>query len=274
MLRVLGNHDFDWKFIIHFQRWESFFSFFEPEATRKPASTEASGKNDDFDIETMYQQSIKLQNILGPIYEAFQAFLTLLRTPSRATNILRVCLLFLAFFPWTITLALQLLLLRYIIWQYIYRFWVATQKTPGEDDLGEQKEAPPALSGTVHVLTVNALSVAGVVDQLGWSQKTICSVVQTLETFKNCIQWKDPTITARIVFGLCCTIAYSCFYPHAYLFIAIVIWVLTYKTATAQFIRWWFVSVQQYWKKIKHRRGWSASVQNATTSGVTSTTAT
>jgi len=174
-------------------------------------------------------------------------------------------------FPWTITIALQLLLLRYIIWQYLYRAWIPTK--PGEDGSGEQKET--SLSGTVHVLAVNALSVGGVVDQLGWSQQTICSIVQTLETFKNYLQWKDPTITTRIVFGLCCTIVYSCFYPHAYLLIAIIVWILTYKTATAQSLRWWLVSVQRYWKKIKHRRGWSATVQNATTtSGAFTSTAT
>jgi len=80
---------------------------------------------EQFNVDAFYQQSKRIYTTLEPLLAGFLATIALLRAPgwSRAKFIARTTLIAVAFFPWMFTILLELYLLRYIMWQFVYRAW-------------------------------------------------------------------------------------------------------------------------------------------------------
>jgi len=211
---------------------------------------------EEFNVDTFYSHSRRIYNTFEPFLAAILATVGFLRSPkrSKAKFIGRIALIAVAFYPWIFTILVELYLLRYIVWQFVYRAWARKRLlndamiaggtvNPEEDHLSEQ----------VHVLAVNALTLAGATDQLPTSQKVIRHVADTLDHLRGWFEWRHARTTFRIFVLLLLSLIYSIVGCQAHVWIAAIVGVLCWNTATVQGVLWIYHGFGRYAKKMKRR---------------------
>jgi len=212
---------------------------------------------EEFNVDTFYQQSKRIYTILEPLLAGLIAIVALLRAPkfSRAKFIARVSLIAVAFYPWIFTILLELYLLRYIVWQFVYRAWA--RKRLQMDDrvagVGAKRNQEDELNGEVNAMAVGAVTLAGPTERLPLTQKAVRHVADTLDNFKGCFEWRYPRTTFFIFVLLLVALIYSIFGCQSNVWAAVCILFVCWNTATIQGFSWISTGFRRFREKRQRR---------------------
>jgi len=203
--------------------------------------SEQPEEKEEFNVDTFYNHNKRIYTTLEPLLAGLLATVHLLRAPgiSRAKFLARVTLIAVAFYPWIFTILLELYLLRYTVWQFVYCAWARKRlqmddRVAGVGTVKKNQE----LNEEVHALAVNAVSMAGPAEKLPLTQKAVRHVADTLDNFSGCFEWRYPRSTFSIFLVLLFALIYSIFGCQSNVWAAASIGFLCWNTATIQGILW------------------------------------
>jgi len=109
-----------------FSKVGEFFSHFHQEPEAPPAA-------DDFNIQTLFSHAMRLLTLLGPVFAFFASVGDVMawRKPYVSLAVLAIYV-YVALHPWTLLVLLQLLLLKHMVFQYVYRVWERSAEAEAE----------------------------------------------------------------------------------------------------------------------------------------------
>lgn len=218
-------------------------------------------KEEEFDMDILYANAIELQNNLWPLIEVIMCINpVLLWTDPFTSGLVLIVFIECCLHTWVIPVLMQLLLIRYICWHYVfYRWGIEQGSRPKATNLSKKqpdksadkdavelarikeqkkKERDAHLNGFLTSVAESSLSAAKYTETLKYTQATLGLVNQWLKLVQEFLSWKYPSISASILGVLVATTVYSCFFSFAYVALVLGVAVLCIFTVPMAVVIW------------------------------------
>lgn len=242
-----------------FNQTGEFFSHFNPEWKPYPPPP-------PFDIDVLYGQFFRFMGILSPIFWVLSYTGTVLfwTEPWLSFLVLVVYVTF-CYQPWFFLVFCELLLIRYMVWQYVFHQWDDQVRREREyqaalrsRELAEKKKKRNILEKAgasfkslltkdennnqldaaqlAHLNTVvtsmlnSILGAAGMKQNLSWYQEMFAWQSDMLEWVIDLFSWRWPDTTRGLFYGVLGLTFYSCFFPQFYVYFLAGVYTLTMWT--------------------------------------------
>jgi len=237
-----------------FSKIGQFLSFF--------SSQGAKTKDQEVNVDVMFGHAHKIFQQLNPLWEALVSIITIIQlqpvspAQKRWRMVARFMLIFLAFQPWCFLIGVEIFLIRFIIWQYMFDVWSKKEREKQQGDRGEPEreiQEVEHLSGPLNSLALNGLAVAGVSEQMGVAQTNIELISETIERWFGYFQWKNKFATIRLLVFLIFCLIYSAVFPQRHLVALFFVWLMIFNTVVVKAVLNVVYGLRRFLRKFRGR---------------------